>query len=128
MSNNRLIPVILESPYSYKNVTINVLYARAAMKHSLMKGEAPFASHLLYTQRGILDDDIPYERSLGINAGFVWREFVHMTVVYGDYGITKGMEEGILHARKLGQKIEFRSIKTIFPHLVTLFDWGMGED
>ena len=53
--------VIIESPYA-GDVERNVRYARAAMADCLKRGEAPFASHLLYTQEGVLDDDIPGER------------------------------------------------------------------
>jgi hypothetical protein len=38
--------VILESPYA-GDVEANVAYARAAVRDSLMRGEAPIASHLL---------------------------------------------------------------------------------
>jgi hypothetical protein len=62
-------PVILESPYA-GDVEANMRYARAAMRDSLMRGEAPFASHLLYTQEGVLLDSVPEERTLGIEAGF----------------------------------------------------------
>jgi hypothetical protein len=39
----------------------------------LLRGESPIASHLLYTQPGILKDDVPEERPLGIEAGLAWR-------------------------------------------------------
>jgi hypothetical protein len=54
--------VILESPFA-GDVERNTLYARHALKDSLMRGEAPIASHLLYPQ--VLDDLIPSERQLG---------------------------------------------------------------
>lgn len=41
--------VILESPYA-GNIEKNVAYARACVRDSLSRGEAPIASHLLYTQ------------------------------------------------------------------------------
>ena len=61
--------VIVESPYA-GDVEENVRYARACLADCLARGEAPFASHLLYTQPGVLDDDVPGERALGIAAGF----------------------------------------------------------
>jgi hypothetical protein len=64
--------VILESPYA-GDIERNVAYARAAMRDSLLRGEAPIASHLLYTQPGVLDDQVSDERRLGIEAGLVWR-------------------------------------------------------
>ncbi len=47
--------VILESPYggTPEEVERNVKYARACLRDCLLRGEAPFASHLLYTQPGV---------------------------------------------------------------------------
>lgn len=71
----------------------------------------PMASHLLYTQEGILDDDIPEERELGIKAGLRWAKHADLRAVYTDFGISKGMQKGIEHANQEGQKIEFRSLE-----------------
>ena len=57
--------VYVESPYA-GDVERNVQYARACLADCLRRGEAPFASHLLYTQEGILDDLIEGERMKGI--------------------------------------------------------------
>lgn len=57
--------VQLESPYA-GDVARNRMYARRAMLDCLRHGEAPFASHLLYTQ--VLDDTIPEDRELGMSA------------------------------------------------------------
>ena len=48
--------VIIESPFA-GDVDKNIEYARKCVRDSLNRGEAPSASHLLYTQPGILDDD-----------------------------------------------------------------------
>lgn len=88
----------------------NVDYARAAMADCLKRGEAPFASHLLYTQPGVLDDTIPEERKLGIEAGWAWRHAGAKSVVYTDRGTTIGMKMGIDAAEKMGHPIEYRSI------------------
>lgn len=60
--------VILESPFA-GDVKRNILYARMCVRDSLGRGEAPIASHLLYTQSGILNDNLPEERQWGIDAG-----------------------------------------------------------
>jgi hypothetical protein len=99
--------VILESPFAGE-VERNTLYARRALKDSLMRGEAPIASHLLYPQ--VLDDLIPSERQLGIDAGLAWRKVAEATVVYQDYGISPGMEYGIRLAQERGIPIEYRGI------------------
>lgn len=102
--------VIVESPYA-GDVATNTEYARACVRHSLSLGEAPIASHLLYTQPGILNDEIPSERQWGIDAGLTWRTVAEASVVYTDLGISKGMQYGIDAARKAGIPVEFRSIK-----------------
>ena len=101
--------VIIESPYA-GDVETNVAYARACVRDSLLRGEAPIASHLLYTQPGILDDDIPAERQHGIAAGLAWRAVAQGSVVYTDRGISRGMEDGIAAARAAGLPVEYRSI------------------
>lgn len=101
--------VILESPLA-GDVRRNTRYARAAMRDSLKRGEAPFASHLLYAQPGILNDLLPGERKLGIDAGLVWGDIAEATVVYNDLGISEGMNYGIVRAQKMGRPIEYRSL------------------
>jgi nucleoside 2-deoxyribosyltransferase len=101
--------VILESPYA-GDVEANIKYARAAVHDSLSRGEAPIASHLLYTQDGILDDNDPQERKWGIDAGLAWKTVAHGSVVYADKGITRGMEYGIEAAKAAGIEPEIRYI------------------
>lgn len=101
--------VIIESPYA-GDVDANVDYARAAVRDSLGRGEAPIASHLLYTQPGVLDDDKPDERQWGIDAGLAWRTVAEATVVYTDKGITKGMKYGIAKAEADGKPVEYRTL------------------
>jgi len=84
--------VILESPYAGE-VEANLAYARAALRDSLSRGEAPIASHLLYTQPGVLDDLVPEERTLGIAAGLAWRDKADAAVFYVDRGWSRGMLE-----------------------------------
>jgi hypothetical protein len=102
--------VILESPFG-GDIESNVLYARQAVKDSLLRGEAPIATHLLYTQEGILDDSIPMERQFGIDAGLAWGKVADKTVVYIDRGISPGMEYGIQRAKDENRLIEYRSLK-----------------
>lgn len=45
--------VLLESPYA-GDTERNVDYGRRCLRDSIMRGEAPMASHLLYTQPGVL--------------------------------------------------------------------------
>lgn len=101
--------VIVESPYA-GDIERNVAYARACVRDSVLRGEAPIASHLLFTQRGILRDEVPEERKLGIEAGLAWRRVADLTAVYTDYGISPGMEHGIRAARAAGVPVEFRRV------------------
>lgn len=106
--------VILESPFAATDeytVEENIEYARKCVRHSLSLGEAPIASHLLYTQDGILNDNIPQERQWGIDAGLAWKEVAQGSVVYIDRGISKGMEYGIKAAEEAGLTVEFRKIE-----------------
>ncbi len=128
--------VIIESPYSggpargiWDRLTFgplrrrrrNVRYARAAMADCLSRGELPIASHLLYTQPGVLRDWLPHERRMGITAGLLWAEAAQAwalaaggrdvaRVVYVDQGRSRGVEGGVEHARNICQLTEFRSI------------------
>jgi hypothetical protein len=105
-----LNPVVLESPYA-GNVESNVAYARRCVVDSLSRGEAPIASHLLYTQPGILDDNDPEQRKLGREAGLAWLESAGMMVVYADRGISPGMHEAMLEAAAEGLPVEVRYIE-----------------
>jgi hypothetical protein len=105
----KLLRVIIESPYS-GDIPRNTLYARRALADSLSRGEAPSASHLLYTQPGVLDDSKPKERLKGMNAGFAWTEVAELVAVYVDYGVSDGMQTGIDKANKLKVPVEYRRI------------------
>ena len=104
--------VVLESPYAGtpEEVKINLAYGRACMKDSLLRGESPIASHLLYTQEGVLDDTIPEERKLGIDAGHSWFAVVDLVVVYTDLGIRDGMFQGMNRAYDFGVEVVQRKL------------------
>lgn len=101
--------VEIESPYA-GDVERNLEYARAAMRDSLMRGEAPIGSHLIYTQPGILDDDIPEEREMGMEAGKAWGRHAELVAVYMDLGLSGGMKWGIDYHMTKGTPIEYRTI------------------
>lgn len=106
--------VLIESPFA-GDIKTNLKFARACMRDSLYSGEAPFAMHLLYTQAGILNDDIPEERKWGMEAGFTWGKHATKTVVYTNLGITPGMELGIQRAQAEGREIEYRELEDWIP-------------
>jgi hypothetical protein len=114
--------VVLESPYA-GNVEENLRYLRAGMREAFLRGELPIASHALYTQPGVLDDTIPEERNLGIEAGFEVARVLHLAkaleeaaglnvqipetirMMLYDLGISSGMKRGFEHARAIGQRV-----------------------
>lgn len=102
--------VVIESPFA-GDVETNKRYLRACMKDCLRRGEAPYASHGLYTQPGVLDDDDPEERELGIQAGFAIRSIIGDTVVYTDLGISSGMRYGIDHCEAGNHPLEYRTLE-----------------
>ncbi|HZL94050.1 MAG TPA: hypothetical protein VFB99_10415 [Vicinamibacterales bacterium] len=81
----------------------NLAYARRALADSLRRGEAPFASHLLYPQ--VLDDADPAQRRRGIDAGLTWGAQADLTAVYVDRGVTDGMRLGIERAQRDGRPV-----------------------
>ena len=101
--------VIIESPYA-GDIEANIKYARAAMWDCLNRGEAPWASHLLYTQAGVLDDSDPAQRARGIEAGLLWGKHAEATVVYTDRGLSAGMRQGIQRAIAEGRPVEYRTL------------------
>lgn len=109
--------VIVESPYS-GDVEANVAYARECIRDCLLRGEAPYASHLLYTHPGVLDDTVKDERLLGMKAGMAWGAKASRTVVYIDMGISSGMIYGIEMAKKAGRPVEYRSLGEEDPRKV----------
>jgi hypothetical protein len=106
--------VVIESPLgapTREGIEENKMYARMCMRDSLIKGEAPYASHLLYDHREILDDLKPDERELGLSAGLDWGNVAQITAVYVDRGISKGMIRGIASALTSGRKIDYRTLE-----------------
>lgn len=99
--------VIIESPYA-GDIEANSAYARKAVRDCLLRGEAPIASHLVYTQPGIFNDDVPLERQFGILAHHAWIAKADACVVYADRGISNGMLQGIHVAQGLNKLIEYR--------------------
>jgi hypothetical protein len=107
--------VIVESPFA-GDVRRNLRYLRACLRDSLLRGEAPYASHAIYTQPGVLNDDDPEDRKLGMSAGFAYRDAVDVSIVYTDLGITPGMQAGIEDSAMKGRTTEYRSLGPDWEH------------
>lgn len=101
--------VVIESPFSAPSRSeegLHILYAREALRDSIGRGEAPIASHLLYTQ--VLKDSEPDERELGMVAGFAWGSRAELVAVYADLGISRGMRRGMQTYIDAGIALEMR--------------------
>lgn len=110
MKGTKMRLVIIESPYA-GDVETNTRYAQLCVRDSLSRGEAPIASHLLYTQPNILDDTIQAEREWGIDAGLAYISVVEASAVYTDLGISNGMRYGIKAAEDAGNLVYYRTLK-----------------
>lgn len=114
----------IETPFKGKDwneTELNHLYTKACVGDSLRRGENPYASHLFFTQRGILDDRVHSERIKGINAGknieraltLASKQLSNIyvcTAVYTDRGISPGMEIGIKQAQEIQRIIDYRTL------------------
>jgi hypothetical protein len=117
--------VVIESPYAARQaprglagvaaesyllrLNANRLYLNAAIRDCLSRGEAPFASHAMYTCA--LDDNNGQERALGIQAGFEIGKRLDARVFYLDKGLSPGMVQGVEQAIHWGQPVELRSLR-----------------
>ena len=99
--------VIIESPYA-GDVPKNVKYALRCLKDSIGRGEAPFASHLLYPQ--VLRDHVRMERNRGIVCGYNWMRVADLIAFYIDLGWSPGMRAAQEYAKALERRFELRSI------------------
>ncbi len=106
--------VCVESPYKGKDwekTEENMTYARSCKRDCLINyREAPFASHVSYIHKDILDDKNPEERKIGMEAGLTYANCTDASVFYVDRGLSQGMWEGLKHALKNNRRIEFRSL------------------
>lgn len=128
--------VVIESPYTGLGKTMlhrlinrwkNVRYARACMADSFSRGEAPIASHLLYTQPGILRDDVEGERRLGIDAGIEWGKVAEATAIYIDRGISTGMLYGEMYAKRHKRPIEYRSLDKQIDRILRVVQYRVHD-
>ena len=105
----RWVPTALAPTVEYLGRLRNKRYAVLCMRDSLARGEAPYASHLLLDQHGLLDDAQPDERVLGMSVGQAWTSQASVLALYCDYGISDGMLASALGARA-DQRLDFRML------------------
>lgn len=103
--------VIIESPYrgeTREQKLKNKIYLQECINDSLRRGEAPFASHQMYTDA--LDDNVPNQRTWGVYAGYEWWDAANKIVFYVDYGWSTGMRWARERAKARGRQVEERRI------------------
>ena|SRR5215471_14836348 len=103
--------VIILSPYKGDREA-NLRYARFCLADSLRRGEAPFASHLLYTQ--VLEDDVPEHRVMGLACESEWLASAQLVACYIDNGVSNGMTYTLDQARGLGIPVENRTLNASY--------------
>jgi len=104
--------VVIESPYSGE-VEMNKAYLKLCMLDSIMRGEAPSASHKLYPD--VLDDNDPNERRLGIELGYAWLRAADLVAFYSDMGFSPGMCECLKKIKNATFRVRFE-IRRLDPN------------
>jgi hypothetical protein len=89
----------------------NMRYALACVRDSLARGEAPYASHVFFDRRGLLDDADPHQRRAGMACGMAWCTHADVFAFYVDRGFSSGMSAAHIAACERGASVEVRRIK-----------------
>lgn len=120
--------VILESPFAGRGEDSvaksidreqNIEFARRCLRDCALRDESALASHLIWTQPHVLDDDNPEERKLGIALGLAWSSVADYHVFYTDRGWSRGMMEALYFCLKAGKELYIRGLAKdpILPEL-----------
>lgn len=117
--------VCIESPLRGDR-DLNKLYARVCALDCLVRGESPYASHLLFDHEDLLDDAADLQRDLGIRAGFAWGGCAELRVFYLDLGESGGMKLGRDQARERDPAQPTEDRRLINP-AVSLTGWPRYE-
>lgn len=96
--------IYVVSPYA-GDVKRNVANAIDYCKFVMSKGYMPLASHLYFTQ--LTDDNIPEERTQGLNMGLELLEMCDETWVFYENRISSGMAGEIARTNELGLPLKY---------------------
>jgi hypothetical protein len=99
--------VFVCSPYR-GDVERNAAYARRAVRSCLLRGEVPIAPHLMYP--GALDDGVKDEREIALSACVDLLRRCDALVVFGDFGVSSGMDREIAAAHLYRILVENRCL------------------
>ena len=83
-----MIKVVIESPLG-GGFALNRRYAIWCAWHCYTRGEAAYASHLIFPF--FLDDQNAEQREFGITAGYEWAKHADIFAFYIDLGMSPGM-------------------------------------
>ena len=83
-----------------------------------MRGEAPSASHKLYTD--VLNDDDSEQRRLGIELGYAWINVADLVAFYIDFGISHRMHAGLKDIKSLKFRVHYEIRKVSSDVLNTI--------
>ncbi len=100
---------IIESPYAAPTGAAferNLIYLDLCIRDSIIRGEAPFASHKIYP--GALSEE--YERDLGIKCGYEWWRAASLIAFYTDLGWSPGMIAAQKRAAVMNIQMEERTV------------------
>lgn len=99
--------VIVETPYS-SDRPLNIAYLKACLRNCILRNESPYASHWMIAESGILNEDDPAERKLGIELGHLWITHDNTSIFYLDRGFSHGMALGLQARLRIDRKFIFR--------------------
>ncbi len=105
--------VIIESPCAPSGTFTwdeHEAYLRRCLQHSIALGEAPIASHGLFAFSRAFEDADPAQRNACMIAGHAWLVAAEAVAVYLDYGISKGMQQGIELAEAMAVPVDYRRL------------------
>lgn len=102
--------VTILTPYA-GDIELHKMYTMLCCKDSIARGEAPFASHLIYPI--LLEVYSIQARQQRIACGFSWLAKSDIVAIYTDLGLSIGMLQSKAHAKKLNIKTEDRSIGNV---------------
>lgn len=107
--------VVIESPYK-GDVKRNMAYLKICFLDSINRGEAPTASHKLYTD--VLNDDDEEERKLGIQMGLVWLRAADLVAFYTDLGWSPGMVACLTEIKSARLRVPYE-IRKVEGHVIS---------
>lgn len=102
--------VIVEHPWGQLPDPIRHSYLTLCIQDCHRRGESPVASVATYVLTHALDDLKPEERAQGTAGGLEWYRVAEKAVVYTDYGISAGMQQGMARAIEAGVPVEVRQL------------------